>query len=343
MTLRLPDNWTPPRAETPDELIDRLARETVALDARRADGDGDFLTRSLVDWATARDLAAGAEFLVEPLIATGRAHVLYAGVKSGKSLLSLWLCAQVALGRAALDRPAGDPLRVLYLDAENSLDDILERLDGFGVDPADLARTGTFAYALLPQLTRGIDSHVDAEVIVRHALDHHADLVVVDTTSAFVAGDENSADTWAEVGRLLTRPLKAAGIATWRVDHAGRDVAKGPRGSSAKVADADVVWSLDPGESGGFRLYRRHARMPWVPERVDLHRVEAAGVTTWRRVGFEWPAGTKDTAALLDELGVALDASARSASDALREAGEGRRRTVVLAALKYRREVRDEG
>jgi hypothetical protein len=51
-----------------------------------------------------------------------------------------------------------------------------------------------------------------------------------------------------------------------------------------------------------------------------------------------WPAGTVEVAAVLDELEVALDATVSNAQAALKAAGDARRRSVVSAALRQRRQ-----
>lgn len=60
-----------------------------------------------------------------------------------------------------------------------------------------------------------------------------------------------------------------------------------------------------------------------------------------RPVSGNWPAGAMETAAILDDLAVPLDAPTRTAEKALRESGSGRRSRIVRAALKYRRQTRD--
>ena len=52
-----------------------------------------------------------------------------------------------------------------------------------------------------------------------------------------------------------------------------------------------------------------------------------------------WPAGTKENADRLDELGLPLDVSARKASDVLRAAGYSHGYMKVQAAVKYRRQA----
>lgn len=298
----------------------------------------DYITDSLIDWATVRESLTEQQWELAPLIAQGRTHLIYAAMKSGKSLLLQWLLAKAALGHPTLDTIDGRPRRILYLDAENSIDDLIERLDTFGINTDQLADAGTFHYSLLPNIAKGIDHHEDAQVIVQRAIELEVDIVIIDTAPAFVAGEENSADTWSEVARLVTRPLKAAGIASVRVDHLGKDTAKGPRGSSAKVADADLVWKLAPADDGGFKLTRKYTRMPWVPETVDLARTETNGIISWTHVGAQWPAGTKDCANDLDALDLPVDLRVDHALHELRNHDLGKRREIVVAAVRYRRE-----
>ncbi len=76
--------------------------------------------------------------------------------------------------------------------------------------------------------------------------------------------------------------------------------------------------------------------MSWVPEKVAFGIKEDP--LRYVRVEYVWPAGTNDTAELLDKLGIPAETSANAALAALKAAGEGRRKQVVLAALKWRRE-----
>jgi hypothetical protein len=81
--------------------------------------------------------------------------------------------------------------------------------------------------------------------------------------------------------------------------------------------------------------------MSWVPAEVSFRRPEEP-VLRYERIWDSWPAGTRQTADMLDHLGVPKDAPVRVAQQALREGGEGRRTTVVMAAQRYPRSVSRE-
>ena len=123
-----------------------------------------------------------------------------------------------------------------------------------------------------------------------------------------------------------------------RTDHAGKEVDKGQRGSSAKNDDVDVVWSLARNETG-VQIKRTHSRVSWVPMTLDIVQVEddEAGTIKYRIAeSRQWAAGTVDLARLMDALQIPLNASGREAARVLREAGEGAKNERVRLAQQYR-------
>ncbi len=154
----------------------------------------------------------------------------------------LWLCCRIALG-LTLDGHKVPPRHVLYLDYEMTPEDLRDRLEYFGYGPEyDLSH---LHYASLPTLD-ALDSASGGDQITTDAVALGADLVVIDTAGRAVTGDENEADTYRALYARTGRLLKAEGIALVRLDHAGKDVAKGQRGSSGKNDDVDIVLSLPP-------------------------------------------------------------------------------------------------
>jgi hypothetical protein len=295
--------------------------------------DGD-LRAMLIDWPAfwAHD-HADAEWLAEPLLPAKRSVALFAPGGTGKSLLALWLAAHLAAGRDPFTGRTQPPIDVLYLDYEMTEADLSERLEqmGFGPDH-DLTH---LHYALLPSLP-GLDQPDGGRAVVRLAQIVDARLVIVDTFGRAVHGDENDADTVRAWYRWTGLHLKAEGRAFCRVDHAGKDLAKGQRGTSAKNDDVDVVWQMTT-RDGGFKMAAKKRRMGWVPLEVDITFTEEPTLTFTLAAGETWPVGTKEAAAALDELDVAVDGSTRTAAHALREAGRGVRMSIVRAAQKYRR------
>lgn len=293
------------------------------------------LKAMLVDWADFWDTDHNeADWLAEPVIAAKRSTAIFAPGGTGKSLLALYIAASLATGTHIFGRPI-EPINVLYLDYEMTADDLAERLAGMGFDEdADLTH---LHYALLPSLP-GLDEPEGGKAVVRLAEMVNAHLVVIDTFGRAVHGDENEADTVRKWYRWTGIHLKHAGRAFLRVDHAGKDVTKGQRGTSAKNDDVDVVWQMAAKDGGAYTLTAKKRRMGWVPLTVDLVMHEDNRMRFELLKGHTWRAGTADMAAVLDDLGLPAVTTKRAAREALKAAGRKASDPVLLDAIKYRKE-----
>lgn len=294
----------------------------------------DPVDAAIVDWRSFwADDTGGGEWLVDPLLPAGRQVALFATAKAGKSLLALEIAAALATGRAVLDQPAGPPQRVVYVDWEQSADDIRERLTSLGYGAED--DLSPLRYYLLPNMPP-LDTKAGGEVMAGILARHEPAVVIVDTMARAVEGDENESDTLRAFYRHTGTRVKQAGVSLLRLDHAGKDPAKGQRGTSAKCEDVDIVFRLTA-DGSRVELRRTHSRVPWVPERVILKRVDEPHLKHTRAGEDSWLPGTADTAADLDALEVPLDATIGAALTLLRTGGRPRRRAVVADALKFRR------
>lgn len=290
---------------------------------------------NLVNWASFWAKERQPEhWLVWPLIPFGRSIALFAPAKEGKSTVVLAAVAAAACGRKVFGEWDTEPTDILYLDYEMTEDDLWERLSdlGFGAD-VDMSH---LHYSMLPSIFP-LDSKEGADQIVRLAEAVHAQAVIIDTYSRAVKGEENDADTSRNFYRWTGMALKARGIACLRTDHAGKVVAQGQRGSSAKNDDVDVVWSLEKTDSG-IKITRTHTRINWVPESIAIEQHDDDGrieyVITRRRT---WSPGVKELAQAIEVLGLPIDAGYRTVSSKLREAGEGTRAERVREAMLYRK------
>lgn len=216
-------------------------------------------------------------WLAPGLIQRGLLYQLVAAPKSGKSLLALEIAVIVAAGlarMAGIELPEGDsrvdgPVPVLYIDFENSPKTIGDRLREMGVDPASLAR---LHYASYPEFAP-FDTERGAGEVLALARHLGVQLVIIDTVSRAVSGNENDAQTYLDLYRLLLSKLKREGIAVVRIDHTGKDAALGARGSSAKSGDVDVSWILTKGQTPArVKLAREFDRTHSHPEVIDLLR-----------------------------------------------------------------------
>jgi hypothetical protein len=205
------------------------------------------------------------DWLIEPIIPRNQLVVIFAPGGTGKSLLALYIAAALATGKEIFAEPK-PPTSVLYMDYEMSQAVLYERLTamGYGKD-TDLSR---LHYASLPPIG-SLDKPEGAKQICDLARTCQAELVIIDTFARAVEGAENDADTVRNFYRWTAMNLKQEGRSLMRIDHAGKDLKKGARGTSAKNDDVDLVWQMTKVD-GRLVLIRQKHRHTWIPERINL-------------------------------------------------------------------------
>jgi hypothetical protein len=319
---------TPSELETPDVTIlsDPVEGEQHPVEKHLP----------LIDW---HDLWASddtEEWIIEPLLPARRAVALYSAPKVGKSLLMLELAVGIARATEVLGVTPDRPRRVLYVDFENDpRGDVRTRLDAMDVGPNDLA---DLCYLSFPSLAK-LDTEMGGLQLVAAAQHYECEVVVIDTVSRAVGGEENANDTWLAFYRNTGLILKSLGIACIRLDHTGKDRAKGMRGGSAKYGDVDAVWKLEMNGDNTLLLECTDHRMP-IPQPVLVLSREAFPL---RHVvlGTHWSdlldGQARGVDQQLDDLGVPASASVRDCGRAMREAGKQVRNDVLARAVKSRK------
>lgn len=298
-----------------------------------------------VDWSTFwSDDVGEHEWLIEGFWPAGRAVLLHAPAKTGKSLFALYCAVELALG-VRLDSgeqfrpPGGEQFPVLYVDYEMTDADLRERLGEFGIGPThDLSN---LYYTLLTSEFGSLDTPGGASLFLAEVDRIKPAVVILDTFGRAVDGDENDADTVRHFFANTGRPLRQRGISYLRVDHTGKDSSKGARGSSAKNDDVDLIWSMQQ-TSEGFQV-RSKSRVSWVPPVANWSRhVTADRIFYSRSVEMaELVADEQTTAKVyeLEQLGIdwtwGRDAVVK---ELIARGHKPGRLTVLSAAIKYRRE-----
>ncbi len=191
------------------------------------------------------------EWILEPLLPARRLVALYSAPKVGKSLLMLEIAVGISKGALTLGAQVPRPFTVLYVDFENDpKGDIRTRLQAMGHGPDDL---GNLHYLSFPTLA-ALDSAAGAEQLLAAIDAYGAEVVVVDTVSRAVKGEENENDTWLAFYRHTGLALKQTKVALIRLDHSGKDETKGQRGGSAKSGDVDAIWRMKKETENVFSL-----------------------------------------------------------------------------------------
>lgn len=277
------------------------------------------------------------EWVVFGLIPAGASVALVAAAGTGKSLLSLAIAVAVSRGhRAFADLTIARRRRVLYLDMENTEDDLAERFPALGVTPgADLS---DLLFLHLPPIEpldtpaggRQLEAIVDAYGLTA------GDVVILDSFQRVVSGPENDADTLRALYRCAMLPLKRRGLTVVRLDNTGKDAERGARGTSGKRDDVDVELILTRDKDGDrFTLTPGKVRLPDIRPVTFTRTTEDNGRLAYSTAADPRRATVLDALAALDSIDPDRKLSQRAAEDKLK--GEGLPRWAIRQAFKERR------
>lgn len=220
------------------------------------------LALRLPEWrhVAASDPPKAAPQLIDGLLRRGHVGLLVARAKSGKSWAAIALSVAVAAGREWLGFPCAGGM-VAYVDPEldaRSLDRRFSKVaTAMGADPATVdanvlkwsLRGATVDGTRAPTVTdvaHDLGCHVDSGSIRRGDLA----LVVIDSCSALLAGDENASTDVRAFFNACLRIAEVTGASVLLVHHEGkarsgdRDAADRGRGSSVWTDAPDLVLSL---------------------------------------------------------------------------------------------------
>jgi hypothetical protein len=285
-----------------------------------------------VDWSKA--FAAAPQqvpWIVEPFLEEGMTHALWGIPGDGKSVFVL----QTAVHHVIMKYP------VLYVDSENHLlQVIVPRLKSFGMTPDTLRNLRFRSFADIEPL----DTEAGGKELLGYARECGAKLVVIDTTSRFIGGEENSADTFLRFYNCTMMLLKRDNIASLRLDHPGKDTSRGARGSSAKYGDIDYEWQVtDEGTTRKLTCTKTRTGNGLAKgESITLrkHGITGDNPHFWHE--WDYQASDKDSQVTadvktLDSLGLAPGTGKKTAREALAKAGIAMGNPRLEAALRARK------
>jgi RecA-family ATPase len=289
-----------------------------------------------VIWSELADEEFELEWLVDGLWPTGKHLHLFAAHKTGKSLVSLHIAVSIAMGRDPFTGAAIPPHEVTYIDKEMTRQDLQERLFDMGLTAAMKAGAlDSLHYHFYPNIGY-LDTVEGGLKLMQWVEKDNSDVVILDTLSRVVKGEENSNDTYRNFYNCTGALLKANGVAMLRLDHEGHQAGHS-RGASSKADDVDLVYHLKTVDQG-LELTMKFARIAYVRKTLTL-------VLGTDLLGFStsdhkmWPAGTLERARELETLGCPEGMSFRKTQKWLRDNDHPVGKNEVLsAAIKYRNE-----
>jgi hypothetical protein len=290
----------------------------------------------LLDWHELWADDSEEEWILEPLLPARRLISLYSAPKVGKSLLMLEVAVGISRGTEVLGVKPTRAYRVLYVDFENDpRGDVRSRLQAMSYGPDDLAG---LCYLSFPTIA-SLDSERGSIELLEAVREYGCEVVIIDTVSRSVSGEENQNDTWLNFYRHTGLKLKQARIALARLDHAGKDESKGQRGGSAKSGDVDAVWRLSKVTEDTFRLDCEATRMQIAEKVIVLkresfplrHHVQAEG----RFAAFT--AKVNDIVKVLDKASAPKDTGQVKARQILKANGVSAGNEALAKAIRVRR------
>ena len=246
----------------------------------------------VIDWSALWTDDTEELWLVPGFLCAGRGHMLYAPSGLGKSLLCLEIAACLASGRGVWGHSPQEPIRVLYLDQENSpRGDIRPRLLDMGFRDHDLEKLIYLSFPDVGALNHEAGgSYLEAIIEI-----YQPHFIFFDTFSRFVDADENLARTVQDFYAFTGRILKKRGIGYMRLDHTGKNTAVGARGTSAKTDDLDLIWAMSEDSTDNTYLLTNEKQRTPVPEamvRLSRHsdplRHEVAKLGFWSEMLIAW-------------------------------------------------------
>lgn len=315
--------------------------ERILRNLRGESTNGDAPGNHPFNWPELRDMDFNHDWIVERFWPMGAHLHIFASPKTGKSLLGLWVAGNLAIGRDPFTWEPTTRRKIAYIDNEMTPKDVQERTNDMGFDFDELQ--GWLFYFSYP-IIAPMDSVSGGSETLQLMDAFECDLLIIDTLSRVVKGEENSNDTYRNFYNHTGRLLKSHDKSVLRFDHAGHDPKKS-RGASAKADDVDLVFSLErrsgKDESPGFRLTRTHARVSGITEVIELALSEDPLVSIKSTHVRSWSEGAIRKAKELDSIDAPIDASQRETITLLKDKGFGPGKTTVLAEAMKLRKYRD--
>ena len=309
--------------------------ELVLVKTSEASEDEDDGTLSIVDWNAIPD---DGQDIVESILIRGRWTAIAAPAKQGKTLYEMAIAVNCSVGMDPFTGVAMEPCRVLYIDCEMGRADMADRIYELGHEPADL--TNFYAVDVVPAL----DTPEGGERVVRTVKKYGIDIVVIDGINGALSGDENDNVTIRGLFDHTIKRLKILDVAILTGDNTGKDLSKGPRGSSVKFDKPDVVYTLKRTDTGLQMSAIVSRSSAFAREEIyKIKGLDGSEPITYRKSSVKWPDGTLKAADLFDDLGIPLDWGRRKIRRLLNQQGvSGIRNDAIAPAQRFRKQRIDQ-
>lgn len=191
--------------------------------------------------------------VIAPWLHLGESCLLWGGTGTGKSMIALTLALGAAGGGSVFGWSFPNPMKVLFVDGEQSVRDLQRRLKflATGIAGLDLEKAGenliVMARSTQGRRTKFVDigEQDQADILAAQIEAAGVGLVVFDNLSTLSdsIADENQAAAFKPMQALLTR-LKKHNTAVILLHHSGKDLERGFRGSSSIATTFERVLGI---------------------------------------------------------------------------------------------------
>lgn len=207
---------------------------------------------------------------VDPIVPKGKFIQVHGAPGTGKSMVLLNMLYAASMGRRFANFIVEESPRVLYLDFDNPIDTMVERLDNVAQTYGEAENFIMFSrYDAPSQLNlRTADGLRDLGILVEQ---FKPDVLVIDSVrNAWMGLDENSADGWSQVNRVCGQ-YRQDGITVIIVHHSNKpDARTGKLGTAAgslaqltlidlQVQIVRILGGVDPNDPSAMELLIQEA------------------------------------------------------------------------------------
>lgn len=235
-----------PAAGLVGEVVRAQLDNVTPLPARKAEDEPASKLSTI--WADEIEIRLDTAGLIDGLLSSTAMTVVYGESGAGKTFVVIDMACHIAAGMAWRGL-AVEQGNVIYVAAESP--ESVKRRVWAWKRHHKVERLPLLVVQSSIDLLNGDCDAVVAEV-ARVARAHgRVALVVIDTLSRSMMGNENSPDDMGRYVAACGRIREAADTHVLVVHHTGKDLAKGARGHSSLRAATDVELEVTKGESGG--------------------------------------------------------------------------------------------
>ena len=229
------------RTASPDALEEAAARAKVAAASAEAEPAATPASRfRVLTWPDIMSMKSPV-MMVEGSIPERSVVEIYGPYSSYKSFLALDIALSAATGVEWARRACARKYRSLYVAGEGAYG-VRQRAAAWSKSRELSSVSGFNLLPVMPTFADDADLRGFAEAV----LPYRPELIVLDTAAHAMAGlDENAAKDVGIFAARLFELRDALGCAVVLVHHAGKDVSRGSRGSTALPAAMDTIFRVE--------------------------------------------------------------------------------------------------